>query len=389
MTNSIFHSHKLKLVVVLLLLFTLLIGSPGSFAVKAADDVEEKAPLVQADNKGGFWGDTLGAIKDFLFSDAVVDEDSEGGGIVGSFAEVKSTIANIFESIKKIASIITKIATGTIVIDALTTGLSVLVIKTAVDSITFTWGYLDTMDILLEEPMLEGILFIFNSIGTMLFFCGFIYSVAEISINYRQNGNLGDSLQDVIVNYIKAFFALLLYHTIPIPLYILTGHIATDINDALIASIDISVLEDIYDGSMVDPHLFVIFGIVFLFAGIKVLLSTIKRSGTMLVLLTVGSLHMLNIPRGRWDAFWSWARQVIAICFTNLLQLILLTCGVALACNAVSKSDIAGYLLGCGVMLSAAEVPRIADRFGMDTSLKGSAMSVANTAVTTIQTFVK
>ena len=101
---------------------------------------------------------------------------------------------------------------------------------------------------------------------------------------------------------------------------------------------------------------------------IKVFFFNIKRGGVLLVNIAVGSLYMLSIPRGFWDGFHGWCKQVAALCITQLLQTVILTAGLL--------TFPAHPLAGLGLMLSAGEVPRIADRFGLDTSIRVNLMAV-------------
>lgn len=76
---------------------------------------------------------------------------------------------------------------------------------------------------------------------------------------------------------------------------------------------------------------------------------------------------MFSVPRGYIDGFTQWCKQVIGICLTAFLQATILTAGLM-----IFKDH---PLLGLGIMLSAAEVPRIAGQFGMDTSTRANLMS--------------
>ena len=61
-------------------------------------------------------------------------------------------------------------------------------------------------------------------------------------------------------------------------------------------------------------------------------------------------------------------KRVIGLCLTAFLQTTILVAGLL-----TFRSN---QLLGIGLMLSAKEVERIAEAFGLDTSAKGNAMSV-------------
>lgn len=63
-------------------------------------------------------------------------------------------------------------------------------------------------------------------------------------------------------------------------------------------------------------------------------------------------------------------KQVFALCLTAFLQTTLLFLGL------LSWST--NMLLAIGIMMSAAEVPRIAQQFGLDTSVKVNVMSAVH-----------
>ena len=88
----------------------------------------------------------------------------------------------------------------------------------------------------------------------------------------------------------------------------------------------------------------------------------------MLVQIAVGSLYMFSVPRGYTDGFNQWCRQTVAICLTAFMQTTLLFLGM------MTFQD--NMLLGLGIMLAANEVPRIAQQFGLDSSVRVNMTSV-------------
>ena len=80
---------------------------------------------------------------------------------------------------------------------------------------------------------------------------------------------------------------------------------------------------------------------------------------------------MFSVPRGYTDGFYGWCKQVIALCLTSFLQTTLLFLGLL--------TWQTNMILAIGVMLSANEVPRIAQQFGLDTSVHVNMMSVTST----------
>lgn len=124
-------------------------------------------------------------------------------------------------------------------------------------------------------------------------------------------------------------------------------------------------------GSFETPGANVVVSIVFViligYAVIKVFFANLKRGGILLVMMATGSLYLFSVPRGYSDGFVSWCKQVAALCLTAFLQTIVLVAGLV--------TYNASMLLGIGLMLSSAEVPRIAQNFGLDTSMRFNAMS--------------
>ena len=85
---------------------------------------------------------------------------------------------------------------------------------------------------------------------------------------------------------------------------------------------------------------------------------------------------MFSVPRGFQDGFNNWIKQVIAICLTAFMQTTLLYLGLLTFPDEM--------LLGLGIMLSANEVPKIANQFGLDSSVQVSVTNVMHTARTAV-----
>ena len=69
-------------------------------------------------------------------------------------------------------------------------------------------------------------------------------------------------------------------------------------------------------------------------------------------------------------------KQVAAICLTAFMQTTLLFLGLL--------TFPTNMLLGLGIMLAANEVPRIAQQFGLDSSVKVNMMSVVHATTTAV-----
>ena len=99
--------------------------------------------------------------------------------------------------------------------------------------------------------------------------------------------------------------------------------------------------------------------------------ANIKRGGILLCQIAVGSLYMFGVPRGYTDGFYGWCKQVIATCLTAFLQTTILYLGLLTYTQHA--------LIAVGLCLSATEVPRIAQMYGLDTSVKVNMMQVGYT----------
>ena len=116
--------------------------------------------------------------------------------------------------------------------------------------------------------------------------------------------------------------------------------------------------------------------IAFAYCIVKIFFQNIKRGGILLIQMAVGSLYMFSVPRGYQDAFNQWTKQVAAICLTAFLQTTLLYLGLL--------TFPGNMLLALGIMLAANEVPKIAQQFGLDSSVRVNMMSVVHTTATAV-----
>lgn len=117
--------------------------------------------------------------------------------------------------------------------------------------------------------------------------------------------------------------------------------------------------------------------IVLAYCVLKLFFANIKRGGILLCQIAVGAFYMFSIPRGYAEGFNSWCKQIIALCLTTFLQTSLMFLGLL--------TWQTNMLLGFGIMLSANEVPRIAQQFGLDTSVKVNMSSVSHTVGTAVR----
>ena len=223
----------------------------------------------------------------------------------------------------------------------------------------------------------QAIVHFCTQFGWALFVVGLVVAIFDTAIGV-QAGRA--DIHGTALNIIKGFFAVCLFTVVPVDLYrfciTLQGSLSTGMASLLHSNIiDPIVLaqmamEQLQGNTASAPTgLFTIFlMIAIVYCVIKVFMQNLKRGGILLIQIAVGALYMFSIPRGYTDGFFQWIKKVIGLCMTAFLQTSILVAGLL-----TFRSN---QLLGIGLMLSANEVERIAEAFGLDTSAKGNAMSV-------------
>ena len=227
---------------------------------------------------------------------------------------------------------------------------------------------------------------LFTLLGWSLFAVGVAVAVFDVAIEY-QSGRA--NLKTTALNVLKGFFACSLIGPVPVELYklcvSLQNTFAGDLTRIFsgqqslgLAGTSTAVLEGSFlVAAEVQVNLFNILALAaFAYCVVKIFFANIKRGGILLIQIAVGSLYMFSVPRGYTDGFHQWCKQVIAICLTAFLQTTLLFLGLL--------TFPGNMLLGLGIMLAANEVPRIAQQFGLDSSVRVNMMSVVHATTTAI-----
>lgn len=225
-------------------------------------------------------------------------------------------------------------------------------------------------------PWVNQIVTLFSLLGWALFVVGIIVALFDFAIE-TQNGR-GDP-KALAMNIIKGFMAASLFTVVPVKLYGLAVAMQSSMSadmTGLVSPEGSGTLLDACLGAVGDmmfgPLLNILIIIMFGYSVIKVFFASLKRGGILLIQIAVGAMYMFSIPRGYTDGFVMWVKQVIATCLTAFLQSTMLVCGLILFKDY--------WLLGLGIMLAAAEIPRIAGLFGLETAARPNINGVVNTA---------
>lgn len=233
---------------------------------------------------------------------------------------------------------------------------------------------------------IKATILLFTYFGWALFAAGVVVAIFDVAIEY-QNGRA--DIKSCAINILKGFFACSLIGVVPVELYKFCISLQNTFSHDLSAifangqSIDLagtstSVLIGSFSiANNISFNLFNILALIaFGYCVVKIFFQNIKRGGILLVQMAVGALYMFSVPRGYNDGFVQWMKQVIAICLTAFMQTTLLFLGLL--------TFPGNMLLGLGIMLAANEVPRIAQQFGLDSSVRVNMMSVVHATTTAV-----
>ena len=227
---------------------------------------------------------------------------------------------------------------------------------------------------------------LFTLFGWALFAAGTVVAVFDVAIEY-QNG--GANIKTTAINVLKGFFACSLFGVVPVELYkfciSLQNIFSKDLSSIMAGqqSIDLagqstSVLEGSF--AVANQTTFGLLNllcmIAFAYCVIKIFFANIKRGGILLIQMAVGALYMFSVPRGYQDGFNQWMKQIAALCLTAFMQTTLLFLGLL--------TFPGNMLLGLGIMLASNEVPRIAQQFGLDSSVKVNMTNIVHATTTAV-----
>ena len=227
---------------------------------------------------------------------------------------------------------------------------------------------------------------LFTLFGWSLFVAGMVVAVFDVAIEYQHGRS---DIKTTSINVLKGFFACSLIGIVPVELYkfciSLQNTFAHDLSRIFASGQNLDLAGEsttVLEGSFsvandVTINLFNILALIaFAYCVVKIFFQNIKRGGILLVQMAVGSLYMFSVPRGYTDGFYQWCKQVAALCLTAFMQTTLLFLGLL--------TFPGNMLLGLGILLSANEVPRIAQQFGLDSSVRVNMMSVVHATTTAV-----
>ena len=239
---------------------------------------------------------------------------------------------------------------------------------------------------LFDLAWVQATINLFVLFGWALYVTGIIVAVFDVAIEY-QSGRA--NIKTTALNILKGFFACSMIGIVPVELYkfciSLQNSLARDLSiiTSQAQSQDLgmscmTILNSCFSigVSNIGQLFMLLCMIAFAYCVIKIFFANIKRGGILVIQMAVGSLYMFSVPRGYQDGFNQWIKQVAALCLTAFMQTTLLYLGL--------MTFPGNMLLGLGVMLAANEVPRIAQQFGLDSSVRVNMVNVMHATTTAV-----
>ena len=239
---------------------------------------------------------------------------------------------------------------------------------------------------LFDLAWVQATINLFVLFGWALYVTGIIVAVFDVAIEY-QSGRA--NIKTTALNILKGFFACSMIGIVPVELYkfciSLQNSLARDLSvvTAQAQSQDLgmscmTILNSCFSigVSNIGQLFMLLCMIAFAYCVIKIFFANIKCGGILMIQMAVGSLYMFSVPRGYQDGFNQWIKQVVALCLTAFMQTTLLYLGL--------MTFPGNMLLGLGVMLAANEVPRIAQQFGLDSSVRVNMVNVMHATTTAV-----
>lgn len=231
---------------------------------------------------------------------------------------------------------------------------------------------------------ISAVIELFVLLGWSLYVAGIAVAIFDVAIEC-QNGRT--SVKTTAINILKGALACSLIGVVPVELYRFCVSLQNTFAGDLVAIFAGAQVGSF--GELVGYILLVGFNpmnmmtgvlealcilIAFAYCVIKVFFANIKRGGILLIQIAVGSLYMFSVPRGYTDGFNQWCKQIAALCLTAFMQTTLLFLGM--------MTFQQNMLLGLGIMLAANEVPKIAQQFGLDSSVRVNMTSIVHATST-------
>jgi hypothetical protein len=231
--------------------------------------------------------------------------------------------------------------------------------------------------VIFDQPVIQGIIAKIYTIGLGLWGIGCILAVFDLAIQYTKGSSGG--VMDYCLNFVKGFLAANLFYALPVPVYKLFVKMGENIGYAITGStLFYSDMwgSDAFTGNLltgaVRALLILVVHLIMLICLIIVYFKFLKRGFELFVMIVMGCMYMISIPRGYMDGFVDWSKQTIGIGLSACLQIIAVALG--------SKMCVDHLFLGLAIFMASGNVDRLMQRFGIVQSASVNVFSIIHAA---------
>lgn len=231
--------------------------------------------------------------------------------------------------------------------------------------------------VIFDEPVIKAIIEKIYVIGLGLWGIGCVLAVFDLAIQYVKGGNGG--VTDYCMNFVRGFVAANLFYALPVPVYSLFVNLGESIGKAITGADLVS--SEMWTSNFATANIatavvrvlvLLIVQLIMLIILLILYFKFLKRGFELFVMIVMGCMYMISIPRGYMDGFMDWAKQCIGIGLASCLQIIAIALG--------SKVCVDHLFLGLAIFLAAGDIDKLMQRFGIVSTPKMNLFAITQVA---------
>lgn len=238
------------------------------------------------------------------------------------------------------------------------------VVKWALNSCMELFSYLFTIinaisTDLFNEPIVNGLLQAIKTVGFSLWALATVSAIIKLSIAVIDGENI--KIFDLGKRVLLGGLFWQYGTTIFIGVYQLIFNTASKIIAVIVNHSGLDMQADLFGIEIWGLILLV----VAVYNAIKTFFDLLQRFWQYFVMLNMMYLYIPGYVTGNEEAMFSWAKQTIAVCLTQLFQSCLLVVGMT---YFIKASTITNFCVAVAAIIASSNVEKLLDRFGLGTS---------------------
>lgn len=233
-------------------------------------------------------------------------------------------------------------------------------LNSCVELFSYLFSFINAISTdLFNEPMVIGLLQAVKTVGFSLWALATVSAIIKLSISVIDGENIKifDLGKRVLLGGIFWQYGT----TVFIGLYQLIFKTASNIIDVFANYSTIKV-----DLTLFDLELWgLILLLVALYHVVKTFFDLLQRFWQFFVMLNMMYLYIPGYVTGNEEGMFSWAKQTIAVCLTQLFQSFLLVAGMT---YFIKSGSITNFCVAIAAIIASSSVEKLMDRYGLATT---------------------